>query len=161
VGRWMHTAGPEGGSIQVLLINGTNLFAGTGGGGIFRSSDNGASWTAVNNGLGAGYIYSFAARGTILFAGTESHVSVSTDNGQSWTVADNGLRNLFVTALVVSGTNVFAGTSGGSGGIFFSANDGASWTPVNNGLPQNVNIRSLAVSGANLFAGTLGNGVFI
>ena len=34
-----------------LAVSGTNLFAGTDGGGVFLSTNNGTSWTAVNTGL--------------------------------------------------------------------------------------------------------------
>ena len=34
-----------------LAVSGTNLFAGTYGGGVFLSTNNGTNWTAVNNGL--------------------------------------------------------------------------------------------------------------
>jgi hypothetical protein len=57
---------------------GTNLFAGTEGGGVFLSTNNGTSWTAVNTGLTHTYVLSLAvspatgeAGGTNLFAGTE------------------------------------------------------------------------------------------
>ena len=62
-----------------------------------------------------------------------------------------------VECLAVSGTNIFAGTNGE--GIFFSNNNGNTWTAVNNGL-TNMYIRSLAVSDTNVFAGTY-DGVFL
>ncbi len=38
-------------TVNVLAINGTNLFAGGESGSVFLSTDNGKSWTAVNSGL--------------------------------------------------------------------------------------------------------------
>ena len=49
--QWTQTNGPEGGSIAAFVTNGTNLFAGTRGGGVFLSTNSGSSWTAVNNDL--------------------------------------------------------------------------------------------------------------
>ncbi len=46
--------GPEGGSIYTLAIDSampTTLYAGTGGGGIFKSTNGGGNWSAVNTGL--------------------------------------------------------------------------------------------------------------
>ncbi|MDQ3011765.1 MAG: hypothetical protein M3X11_13785, partial [Acidobacteriota bacterium] len=43
-GQWVQTNGPYGGDIRALLVNGTNLFAGTNGGGVFLSTNNGQSW---------------------------------------------------------------------------------------------------------------------
>ncbi|MFY8001420.1 MAG: hypothetical protein ACOVSW_22700 [Candidatus Kapaibacteriota bacterium] len=49
--NWQQTNGPYGGSVRCLVRNGTTLFAGTIGGGVFRSFDNGTTWQAANNGL--------------------------------------------------------------------------------------------------------------
>ena len=46
--------GPEGGSIATLAIDPvtpTTLYAGTGFGGVFKSSDGGGNWSAINDGL--------------------------------------------------------------------------------------------------------------
>jgi len=37
--------------VYSLAVNGSNLFAGTERGGVFLSTNNGTSWTAVNTGL--------------------------------------------------------------------------------------------------------------
>ena len=51
-GSWRQTSGPYGGKITTLYetTNGV-LLAGTGGAGVFRSTDHGNSWTPVNTGL--------------------------------------------------------------------------------------------------------------
>ena len=69
--QWVQTNGPYGGSVvRSFAVLGTNLFAGTFGG-VFLSTDNGASWTAVNNGLPPYTdVNSLAVLGTNLFAGT-------------------------------------------------------------------------------------------
>jgi hypothetical protein len=159
---------------------GTNIFAGTGTGkdGIFLSTNNGTSWTAVNTGLMTDaavteWVFSsFAfspngAGGTNIFAGTNgSGVYLSTDNGSTnWTQVNSGLTgfNTLVNALAVSGKNLFAGVSGiigtHSGGVFLSTNNGTSWTGVSSGLATD-DVWSLGVSGNNLFAGT-DNGIYV
>ncbi|MFI5201896.1 MAG: hypothetical protein ACHQNE_05885, partial [Candidatus Kapaibacterium sp.] len=42
--QWMQTNGPEGGKPGVFFSFGSNIFVGTEGAGIFRSSDSGATW---------------------------------------------------------------------------------------------------------------------
>ena len=133
-------------------MSSTNLFAGTWGGGVFLSIDNGTSWTAVNSGWTYTTVLSLAVSGTNLFAGTGGGVFLSINNGTSWTAVNSGLTNTTVLSLAVSGTNLFAGTEGG---VFLSTNNGTSWTAVNSGLTNTV-VLSLAVSGTNLFAGTYG-----
>ena len=67
--QWVQTNGPYGGMIISFAVSGTNLFAGTGGG-VFLSTNNGTSWTEVNNGLTNTHVYTLAVSGTNLFAGT-------------------------------------------------------------------------------------------
>ncbi len=110
--QWVQTNGPYGGYINCFTVSGTNLFAGTSGG-VFLSTNNGTSWTAVNNGLTNTDVRALAVSGTNLFAGTSGGVFLSTNNGTSWTAVNTGLTNTHVRSLAVSGTNLFAGTWGG------------------------------------------------
>jgi hypothetical protein len=141
-----------------MVVSGKNLFAGAYFGGIFCSTDNGTSWTAVNNGLTNPEVFSLAVSGTNLFAGTYGEgVFLSTNNGLSWTEARIGFTNDPVNCLAVSGTSLFAGTWEGS--VFLSTNNGTNWSAVNTGLLTNNRVWTLAVFGTNLFAGT-GNGLW-
>ena len=110
-GQWVQTNGPIGGVVTCFAVSGTNLFAGTEGG-VFLSTNNGASWAAVNTGLANTPVTSLAVSGTNLFAGTYGGVFLSTNNGASWTAVNTGLVNTNIQALAVSGANLFAGTAG-------------------------------------------------
>jgi hypothetical protein len=129
-------------------------------GGVFRTTDNGTSWTAA--GAPFSYFNRMTQVDSNLFAGTEYGVFVSTNDGTSWTAVNSGLTSLYIDDLAVSGTNLFAGTT--EGGVFLSTNDGMSWSPVNNGLIKQNGyvppVSAFAFSGANVFAGT-GGGVFL
>ena len=157
--QWVQTGGPEGGTVYVFAVSGTNLFAGARNG-VFLSTNNGATWATVGSGLPDTPVEAFAVSGTNLFAGTWNGVFLSANNGASWTAVNSGLpERPHVQCLAVCGTNVFAGTAGGSG-VFLSTNDGASWTPINSGFPVATSVMCLAASGPNLFAGT-DNGLFL
>jgi ligand-binding sensor domain-containing protein len=68
---------PNNASVQALAVSGTNLFGATSGidsAGVFLSTDNGTSWTASSTGLIDTYVYTLAASGTDLFAGTHEGV---------------------------------------------------------------------------------------
>ena len=63
-GTWT-SVGPGGGNIRALVTSPNyavdqTLFAGTFGGGVYRSSNGGTSWTPVNTGLSNLYQYSLA-----------------------------------------------------------------------------------------------------
>jgi hypothetical protein len=111
--QWVQTNGPYGGLVGSFAVSGRNLFAGTQGGGIFLSTNNGTSWIEVNTGMTSTGCSAFAVSGTNLFAGTEGGVFLSTNNGTKWTPVNTGLTNKDVWALTVSGTNLFAGIRGG------------------------------------------------
>jgi ligand-binding sensor domain-containing protein len=99
---------------------GGHLFAGTSKG-IFRSTDDGLSWTQLNSGLTDTTVLSIAvdADGEC-FAGTLSGgVFRSTDDGASWTQTNTGLTRTSIYSLAVNSDHyVFAGTDSG---IFRSA----------------------------------------
>jgi len=149
-----------------LASFGSNLFAGTSagshGGGVFVSTDNGANWTAGNGLSYVGYS-SIVTDGTNIFAGTESDsIFLSTNNGLNWSCVSNGLPTGYniIRSLVIQGNNIYAGIEGA--GIFLSTNNGANWNAINNGLISNY-VESLVNSGSNIFAGIYGSGggVFI
>ena len=67
---WMSAGGPQGGDVLALVRNSDYVFAGTLGGGVFRSADNGETWTTVNNGLTEPAILSLAGTtGSVLEGG--------------------------------------------------------------------------------------------
>lgn len=132
--QWTQTNGPGGGNTMSFLYDGGNLYAGSYLGGIFLSTNNGGSWSAVNNGLPPNCtIPSLAKIGSMLFASAGyDGVYVSTNGGNFWTAANNGLGSLSVGSLVVNGSTIFAGTQAG---VYCSTNNGSNWTAVNTGLP--------------------------
>jgi hypothetical protein len=136
--------------------------------GMYFSTNNGASWTFVNNGLQSVNVLGIS--GTNLLAGVEDDsIFLSTNNGTTWK-ADSGLTPIgtygvvSANAFAVSGMNTFAGATCG---VFLSTNDGKSWTRVDSGLvPFNnadISANALAVYGTNIFAVISGaaNGVFL
>src|SRR6267143_1930864 len=88
--NWTATNGPYSGVVSSFVVSGNNLFAGTIGGGVFLSANNGTSWTAVNSGLTSTSVHSMAVSGTSIFAGTPNGVFRSTNSGTTWTEINTG-----------------------------------------------------------------------
>jgi len=158
--QWVPTNGPGGGCITALAVSGTDIFAGTMRGGIFRSANNGESWARADSGLPPHVIYSLAVSGTNLFAGLQQYgVFLSADNGSSWRAVNSGLvtsvHGPTAYCLLASGTDLFAGTDSG---LYLTEDNGASWTPVNSGMRSGTSVDRLAVSGTNLVARNIGYG---
>lgn len=152
--------------VQCIDLSGTNLYAGTMGGGVFISTDNGSNWSAINSNLTNLNITAITAYEENLFVGTfgyfqESGVFVSTNNGGSWIQANYGLTDTLVNSLVISGTNIFANVSASTQAKLYVASlTSPSWSLASAGLPNSFGI-SLAVSATNVFAGAYSNGVFL
>ena len=80
VAQLIQTNGPYGGFIQSFAFspNGTNIFAGTGVGGVFLTTDNGINWNPVNTGLTASTIQQLAFSGSNLLAATYGGIFLTT-----------------------------------------------------------------------------------
>lgn len=146
--------------VSSMALSTNKIFAGTYLTGLFSSTDNGNTWTNVDNQSLNSYQYQKAvvAKGTNIFVGTYTGVYRSTDNGAAWTTVNAGLNNQGIFSLAISGTKIYAGTQ--EGDVYVSANNGDLWSPVSNGLPR-LKISCLASDGVKTFAGTEGGGAFL
>jgi len=142
----------------------STLYAGTTRGGVFKSTDSGASWTNVGLTLWATTVYALAigpSTPSTIYAGTNGGVFQSTNGGGGWT--NVGFADQHVAALAIdpsTPSTLYAGTLGG--GVFQSTDSGASWSAVNTGLTD-LNVRALAIDPSTpgtLYAGTNLGGVF-
>ncbi len=160
--QWVKAGQPNGGWITDLAVQGKNLYASTRQGGIFLSTDDGATWTAINSGLPKNADFqAVAVSGENLFAGTVGKGGFrSSNNGTSWTAMSPDLAaGTSVWRFAVSGTDLFAVAGRKVASVYLSNDNGTSWDEVNSGMPE-VEVLCLGVMGTNLFAGTYGRGVF-
>jgi len=73
-------------------------------------------------------------------------------------IQTNGPYGAYVKCFVSDTLRLYAGTE--LGGVYFSENEGMSWSPMNAGL-TNTSINALIISGPNILAGTEGGGLFL
>lgn len=130
--QWVKTNGPEGITVTSFFNQDTILLCGTYAQGVFRSFDNGNSWTVSNQGLQNKEIVSFAMDDTYIYAGCFGQgVFRSSDNGYTWEAANTGIQTEAVFSLLVAGGYLFAGTVGD--GVFRSSDQGNTWEDANGG----------------------------
>ena len=136
--NWVPTNGPYGGEILAFYAAPKAvLLVGTEGGGIFRSTDRGDTWTPVNAGLrfepGEDFqaVTAFAQKGNVLYAGTRDGLYASTDAGNRWQQVSSFQKYESISGLVVIGDRIYVGTL--NRGVWYS-DDGDLWIPVNEGL---------------------------
>jgi photosystem II stability/assembly factor-like uncharacterized protein len=133
--------------------------------GIFRSINNGASWSLSNTGLSNSQVLSFAINRittAIIYAGTVGGVYKTTNGGATWalTAPTNGA----VRALAIDPTNTSIVYAGTSNGVYKTTNSGGSWTLINNGMFFTINganypiqVRTIAIDPTNpatIYAGS-------
>ena len=130
--QWVKTSGPES---TLVLASGSedgSLYAGKDGG-VFKSTDTGATWTSVNSGLTNTAVRALIVFRGSVYAGTQGGgIFQSTNNGGNWLSKNVGLGNLNVRDFDVSiGGALFAGTDIG---LYVSTDSGKSWAGRSTGL---------------------------
>ncbi|MBK7466469.1 MAG: hypothetical protein IPJ43_06425 [Saprospiraceae bacterium] len=113
------------------------ILAGTFGGGVFKSTNNGNSWTAINNGLNNLNVRSIKTDGKIIVAGTLNNAFLSQDNGNSWkSITDNIPKNTTkdntVNSIEIIKNNILLGINNN---LFLSPDQGNTWKVINNDIP--------------------------
>ena len=148
--QWQQTSGPPSGPYSVLFPNGSDLYAATATGTLFRTTDNGDTWLNADSGLVQGYIRELHSFGSCLVATTDSGIYVSRSNGSVWSKAKGELPTSLWYSVTTHGQYLFAGTYWN--GIYRSADTGKTWQSINHGLPP-VPVYCLGSSGGNVLAG--------
>jgi photosystem II stability/assembly factor-like uncharacterized protein len=157
------TNGPPGEvilSLAVDPVHPTTVYAGAELGRIFKSTDGGMSWDALDTGLlmGVNALVILPASPNTIYAGTQNGAFVSTDAGRTWSA--NGLEAAVINALVLDHSGpvtLYAGVGGGGGiqGVFRS-DGGGQWHALTGNLPDAV-VNALAVDAGSpgiLYAAT-------
>ena len=139
------------------LYTGTDRygFGGWGSRGVFKTTNGGRTWKAVNAGRGtlADDVNALAinpVRPAILYAAAvEDGLFKTTNGGRSWRKVFDYYNGL-VTSLAIDPkkpTTVYAGTF--SDGVFKTIDGGRSWRVVNNGLGNFKDVEALAIDPRN------------
>jgi photosystem II stability/assembly factor-like uncharacterized protein len=135
----------------------STLYAGVAAGflskGVFKSTDAGINWMAMNNGLVPSGSVPVAVNAlaidpqtpSTLYAGTSSGIFKSPDAGINWMAVNIGMGAMVVNALAIdpqTPSTLYAASE--YLGVFKSTDAGGNWAPINNGLAV-MHVRRLAV----------------
>ena len=159
--QWTQTSGPEGGNAVALLATHNYVLVGLEKGGVYRSTDLGATWHYASYGLGGDGAGGncFAELGPYVFVGSDRGVSRSTNQGLTWSALDVGAPwyGMLVSSLFADGPTLYLGSPWQ--GVYASTDSGTTWIKKSNGLADSVVMALLADAGY-LFAGTDGGGIY-
>ena len=152
----------SGGGLPVREINAVlgdydgNVFAGPVDKGIYRSQDNGSSWSVVYSGSNLTIDDFILGKSGDVFALSVNETYMAKDNGSSWVT----LSKKFTAVNSDADNNIYGGTSSG---IFISNDGGNNWNESNTGLDGENSRKILYIfvdADGKIFAGTQGDGVY-
>jgi photosystem II stability/assembly factor-like uncharacterized protein len=152
--------------INVMAFDSKNIYVNVGQDGILRSTDNGLSWEAVNNGIlqfreGFSAILShknkmFAA--TYDAPGWKGALYYSTNAGNEWLKVTSEITDFSaLNSMASNGSDIFAVSRGK---VYLSTDDGSSWKEANNGL-EGKEVLSVKANSDVAFASTISDGAFM
>ena len=159
------------GRIYAMAIDETSpniMYAGGLDQGVWKTTNSGANWTQINNGLLNTQLQAIAIcknNPQVLYAGTafgaNDGVYKTTNGGSSWTRVVNGITEpvgtLGVQALMVHPNDpniawvaIFGSPTNATNGLYKTTDGGANWFHITNGIiPPIYNFLSFAMSPAN------------
>jgi photosystem II stability/assembly factor-like uncharacterized protein len=134
-----------------LAVKDTFLI-GTGGFGVYRSSDKAQTWTESSKGMSAFKYTSIKTIGNVILASTNINgIYASYNNGQTWKRINNNLGgNAYITDMLVKDSLIFLATNA----IFMSSDTGKSWKQI-----PDVFGTQLATNGKTIFSAWLYGGI--
>ncbi len=132
------------------------VFAGTYHNGVFRSTDNGNSFTF--SGIPNGQVYTLLVDSYgYIYAGCSPNIYRSTDDGLTWDIHNQGMGVTTVRDLTLFNEDTILAAT--TSGFYYSADQANNWTQLNEGLTTNF-LSALAVDNTNqIYSGTP-SGVF-
>jgi hypothetical protein len=133
-------------TVPFLATNGSMLYAAVPGVGVFRSSNQAATWDDVTSGLSPTDLFGLAADGDKVVVTTFRNVVQSLDRGTTWQVLTT-YPSLSASAVAVKGSTMVVSDVASA---VVSIDDGATWQRSD--LPSL--IRRLAILGDQIYAGT-------
>jgi hypothetical protein len=136
-------------NIRALSVVGSYIFLYAANTGVYRSADNGTTWSLTNLNVGISFT---SSNGTLLATDGAASIYSSTDNGMTWsktTMLDNSGYSTMVAA---KGAVVLASTANGA---YRSIDNGATWAPINS-YPGGFTT-TILVMGGNFYLAGPGN----
>ena len=154
--------------IRCLAIGPTRpgvLYAGMAAFGVFGTTDDGLTWTEMNEAVGDTYTKVLAIhplKPDLLYLGTDGGgMYRRSGEASEWDEIIEGMRNTYVKALVMDPKRPDVMYAATNGGVSKTTDGGDSWVQVNNGLVSRYML-SLAIDPENtdvLYAGMDGGGL--
>jgi len=159
---WVPTGSLPESIVTSIVVNKTTgtVFAGLEGDGVFRSDNEGVTWTEVNNGLSSKLVKALAinSKGEI-FAGTNgAGVFKSVNNGNDWVEMNTGLTNKNILCLNMDKDDNLLAGAWFYGAVYRLKKDAVKWEKLG---VNDFDVHSVfTAQNTYLYAGTQVNGSY-
>jgi uncharacterized repeat protein (TIGR01451 family) len=163
VNEWVQTNGPEGGEVKIFRRNSGTIYAGTTSNGIWKSTDEGETWSYVHSQFNRTQVQSIEVYDSNIFVLCTRSFSanqiidvvlfISHDDGSTW--SQRSVRHLISGPYFNSNSSRFwkdgnrLWVSGNSRKLAFSDDDGQNWSTII--VPGNDNLSGAISKGDTLF----------
>jgi hypothetical protein len=174
--QWFPTGSGITGTLNTVVVdpnNGATIWAG-GAGGLYKSTDAGATWTK-SSALSAPTVFHVAVEkgnSNNLYAATSTGIFKTTSGGSGWTSAGTqfpgGTIFSWVAIDPASPATVYLIQQSTTGGVWKSTNGGSSWTASGSGItgtprrlfvhPTSTSVLYVNTSEAGIFTSTISGG---
>jgi photosystem II stability/assembly factor-like uncharacterized protein len=143
-----------GGTVNALAASPANpsiVLAGTGGAGVFRSTDGGANWHRSSSGMPhdtmvSAFAFAPSAPSTVFAATYASGVYRSIDAGRSWVRITLSIDTASFYYIAVDPSNAARVFIGSASGLWRSTNGGTTWTLLTWPATDNIAGQALAIA---------------
>jgi photosystem II stability/assembly factor-like uncharacterized protein len=155
---WINLNAPQA-DYNCISVNSLGYIIAGSNSGIFRSTDEGATWQAATTYLASVYSLT-SAENDILFAGAIFGVFKSIDNGDTWTQV--GMFDYHVVSDIVidNSGDIYANVFYRGYGVYLSQDQGVTWEQINAGLTEQLTTTVAIDADRNIYVGTFEGGIF-
>lgn len=153
---WERTSGPGTVLVYDFLFKDDFILLGSWHGGIYKSTDGGATWQQIENEFVGKSVYSLEllSNGNIL-AGTADGIHISSDNGETW--FHSALTDYLVSTITIDESGSIYVGSVYENDIYRSTDNGISWNPLNSGITS---VRAIQIKESNKILVAAGGNIF-
>ena len=166
---WTKHNSPSDSVLTAIAIDTVNnlIYIGTAGEGLFKSTDDGLTWTpilGITKPVSAIFI---SSKGYVVI-GTTNEIYTSKNNGGSWVKAEFNIFYAPKDFAEDKDNNLYAAFGHYMApfplglGVLKSIDDGVTWVPHNNGFNNHTSVWEIATDGhGRLYAGVFGKGLYV
>ncbi|MDY0083185.1 MAG: two-component regulator propeller domain-containing protein [Ignavibacteriaceae bacterium] len=133
---WQHTGGPMGGIVEGMdIASNGDIYAGgfsfnESYSGLYKSSDNGESWTKIKTQFEDFEVYCiYISKDNSIWVGTDyqDRIYRSTDNGNTWQARSNNFLTFECWVIGENNSGVLYAGDGNQGRLYRSTDEGMNW----------------------------------